>query len=105
MAPVVLLKAIAVCASPFVAPTIEAVRQTAQWGHDVDAHIINYLGSFLILNLQILVLWANHHHSNGKLGKAWMLLGLAARLAYCLQLNVESITGSPSEIECRRRMM
>jgi hypothetical protein len=103
--PIVLLKEIAVCASQFVASGPEAARQAAQWAHDVDAYIMNNLGSFSILNLEILILWANHHHSNGNLGKTWMLLGLAARLAYCLQINVDSTTGSPSEIECRRRMM
>lgn len=34
-----------------------------------------------------------------------MLLGLAARLAYCLQINVDPTIGSPSEIECQRRMI
>jgi hypothetical protein len=70
----------------------------------MDAYIMN-LRSFSILNLQILISRANHHHSNGKLGKTWVLLGLAARLAYCLQIDVNSTTGSPSEIEYRRRMM
>ena len=102
---VVLLKAVAVSASSFIASANEATGRTAQWAHDVDAYIMNNLGSFSILNLQILILWANHHHSNGDLGKAWMLHGLAVRLAFCLQINVDSTTGSPSEIECRRRMM
>jgi hypothetical protein len=34
-----------------------------------------------------------------------MLLSLAARLTYSLQINVNSTTGPPTEIECRRRMM
>ncbi|CZR53658.1 uncharacterized protein PAC_03538 [Phialocephala subalpina] len=104
-APVIIQKVIAVCASQFVASATQSARQITQWAQDVDAYIMNNLGSFSILNLEILVLWANHHHSSGNLGNTWMLLGLAARLAYCLQINVDSTIGSPSEIECRRRMM
>ncbi|RFU80571.1 3-dehydroquinate dehydratase i [Trichoderma arundinaceum] len=63
------------------------------------------MGVYSVLNLQVLTLWANYHYSSGNFGKTWMLVGLAARLAYCLQINVESTTGSPSKIESRRRMM
>lgn len=100
-----LLKAIAVSASQYIASATEATRQVVQWAHEVDAYIMNNLGIFSMHNLQILIIWANHYHSNGNFGKTWMLHGLAARLAYCLQINVDSTSGSPSEIECRRRMM
>ena len=66
---------------------------------------MNSMGAFSIFNLQIIILWANYHNSSGNWGKTWMLLGSAARLAYCLQLNVEPTTGSASQKECRRRMM
>ena len=100
-----LLKAIAVSASQFVTSASEANRQTAQWAQEVDIYIMNNLATFSVHNLQILIIWANHHHSNGNFGKTWMLHGLSTRLAYCLQINVESTTGSPSDIEGRRRMM
>lgn len=104
-APVMLVKAIAVSASQYIPSTIEMTRQIIQWSQEVDAFIMGNLGTFSIHNLQILIIWANHHHSNGNLGKTWMLHGLTTRLAYCLQINTESVIGSPIEIECRRRMM
>ncbi len=100
-----LVKAIAVSASQYIPSTIEMTRQIIQWSQEVDAFIMGNLGTFSIHNLQILIIWANHHHSNGNLGKTWMLHGLTTRLAYCLQINTESVIGSPIEIECRRRMM
>lgn len=89
-APEIVLKAIAVAAAPFVAPPLERIQHTAQWSSDVDAYITKNMGTFSMLNLKVLTLWTNHHHFNGHLERTWMLLGLAARLAYCLQINVES---------------
>ncbi len=96
-ASVVLLKAITVSASHFVASTAEVSRVIARWAEDVDLYITNNMGVFSFLNLQIIILWMNHHYCIGNLGKTWMLVGLAARLAYCLQVNVEARAGSPSD--------
>ncbi|KAL7907555.1 hypothetical protein GGI35DRAFT_470160 [Trichoderma velutinum] len=104
-APVVLLKAMAVSASHFVESSADLTRQATQWADDVDNYIMANMGSYSLLNLQILVLWANYYYTTGNMGKTWMMVGLAARLAYCLQINVESSNGSPSEKESRRRMM
>lgn len=89
----------------FIQPAGEAIEQVASWTVEIDNYIMGSLGVFSTVNLQTTLIWANHHHSNGNRGKAWMLLGMAARLAYCLQVNVESQAGSLSERECRRRMM
>ncbi|KAK4061643.1 transcriptional regulator family: Fungal Specific TF [Trichoderma aggressivum f. europaeum] len=104
-APVVLLKAMAVSASHFVEASADMTRQATQWAEDVDTYIMANMGSYSFLNLQVLVLWANYYYTTGNMGKTWMLVGLAARLAYCLQINTESTNGSPSEKESRRRMM
>ena len=94
-----------VSASRFISPTTEATELAAQWAEEIDKYVMNTLGTFSIMTLQVILLWANHHHSNRSLGKAWMLLGMAARLAYCLQINGDSGARSSSEMECRRRMM
>lgn len=104
-APVVLLKAIAVSASHFVEPSADITRQATQWTEDVNSYIMANMGSYSLLNLQVLVLWANYYYTNGNMNKTWMFLGLAARLAYCLQINVEPTNGSASDKEIRRRMM
>ena len=104
-APVVLIKALAVIAAPFVSSSNEAAGLIPRWIDDVDVYIMRNLASFTILNLQIILLWTTHHHINGNLAKTWMLISLAARLAYCLQINVDTKSGTFSEIECRRRMM
>ena len=104
--PAILWKIIVICASPFVNSTVEAEKQTAVWKDEVDLYIMRHMRSFTNLNLQVILLWTNYHHYIGDLGKTWMLLGLSARLAYCLQIQVEpSAIASPTEIECRRRMM
>ncbi|KAK0760468.1 hypothetical protein N5P37_006662 [Trichoderma harzianum] len=104
-APVVLLKAMAVSASHFVETSADMTKQATQWADDVDTYIMANMGSYSLLNLQVLVLWANYYYTTGNMGKTWMLVGLAARLAYCLQINVDSANGTPSEKESRRRMM
>ncbi|KAH8804505.1 hypothetical protein F5884DRAFT_884007 [Xylogone sp. PMI_703] len=103
--PTVLLQAIAVCSSRFVASPNESAKHTARWADEVDGYIMRNIGIFSIFNLQIILLWVNHHNSQGNLGKTWMLLGMAARLAFCLQLNIEPKTGSPSQMECKRRIV
>lgn len=104
-APVILLKAIAVAAFRFVGSADDSTIQISQWTDDIDHYIMTNMGAYSILNLQVLALWANYHYSSGNFGKAWMLVGLAARLAYSLQINVESAAGSPSMIESRRRII
>lgn len=103
--PAVLLKAIAVTAAPFVSSDAETVRPITDWVDEVDTYIMKNLGSFSMLYFQVVLLWTSYHHFNGNLGKTWMLMSLAARLAYTLQINVDAKTGSFSEIECHKRMM
>ena len=104
-APLVLLKAIAVSAAPFVSREASNTKAIAKWSDEVDAYIMKNLGSFSLLYFQVVLLWTSYHHFNGNLGKTWMLMSLAARLAYTLQTSVDARSGSFSEIECQKRMM
>jgi hypothetical protein len=91
--------------SRFVTPPLIPSDILAHWVQDVDNYIMENLGEFSALNLQIIILSANYYHANSNLGKAWMMHSLSARLAYCLQINTDSNHESFRESECQRRMM
>lgn len=74
---------------------------------DVEHYIHQNMGSMLREkgrdNLVILLMTVVHFYVEGKMDKAWMFLGLAARLITALQLNWDVAGEMPFEAESIRR--
>lgn len=101
----IILKALAATTTQFVASSLESAKHSELWVDDIESYLSKSSGAVSLLNLKVLTLWANYQHLNGDMQRTFMLVSLAARQAYSLQLNLEPICSSPSEAESRRRLM
>lgn len=72
---------------------------------EAQRDILSRLGRLSINQLQALVLIMRYHVAAGKLPEAWMMISLAARVAFIMRLNLEDGNLNPIAQESRRRLV
>ncbi|KAM3578651.1 hypothetical protein VKS41_008851 [Umbelopsis sp. WA50703] len=103
--PEVLLKSLCGVAAKLLAKDSDDIDMINMWMKDVEHEIMQNLWRLDVPYIQSLVFLITHVNLHSNPSKAWMLLSLASRAAYALQLNYEKRSLSAIKQESRRRLM
>ncbi|ORX38014.1 hypothetical protein BD324DRAFT_624213 [Kockovaella imperatae] len=102
-----LAKAICMISARFLVPQTshpEGGDHVANWSTEIRMHILNSFNQFSTTTLAIVLLLIQHEYNSGIYGSSWVMVALASRIAFGLNLRVES-GSSWAEAEYRRRLM
>jgi hypothetical protein len=103
--PEVLLKSLCGVAAKLLTKDSDDIDMINMWMKDVEHEIMQNLWRLDVPYIQSLVFLITHVNLHSNPSKAWMLLSLASRAAYALQLNYEKRSLSAIKQESRRRLM
>lgn len=82
----------------------EGGEHVTVWANEVKRGLMDGSNRFSTTTVSIALLINLHELNSGNYGSSWLLVSMASRIAYALNLNVESRLPWP-EAELRRRLM
>lgn len=101
--------AICAAASIYVAHSKEDRQLSIEWARELDHYIFSNLNNLNILNFQLMTLSMFQNFVYRQFGTAWLMHGIAARLALSHQLNKPKPSNPDSlsivSRECARRLI
>lgn len=108
--PPILCTALCATVSMYISRSREQRQLSMYWAQEVDAYLFSHLNDLSLLNLQIIVLSVFQHFVYRQFGRVWLMLGMATRLAFGIQLNKETCLEAAQELgwvsrECARRLV
>ncbi|RMZ68810.1 fungal transcriptional regulatory [Pyrenophora seminiperda CCB06] len=106
--PPILSTAICATVSGYLDRSKVGKELSVQWAASVDSYISANLNDLTLLNLQIMILSLFQNFSYRQFGRAWLILGMAARLSLGIQLNKDIFPSPQNESialqECKKRL-